>query len=674
VKLRSSDLPQANELEKLRLVVDAVRQGAGTTREVGEETGISPRHVNYYLSAGRVLGFLARGSRLGGLRLTTAGLSLAKTTRRSTHEHEIFISAVQDSAVVKAVASKLLSERGPSAAEITERIVHLGGLSATTAARRASCLMSWRQQLVKSHDVQLTLLVDNDKIGEGTMEPEVEEAAHGVAREFRGQVRDSHIRDLLAKARKGAYGKYLVRVSLPSARGFVDQEVAFDFPVTALIGPNGGGKSTVLGAAACLYQSIKPRQFFGKSGKLDRSMRDWRIEYEAIDRDVNARGALKRTASFKSEKWSRDALARDVLVFGVSRTVPATERVELRKCATASFAVDPGLTEKLSVDVATAVGRILGKDVKAFNHIKIDKRGRVSLLSGRTRSGVGYSEFHFGAGESSVIRMIMKIESSKENCLILIEEIENGLHPVATIRMVEYLIEMARRKSAQAIFTTHSNDALKPLPYEAVWATVDQKVFQGKLDIHALRAISGQVDSQLVVFVEDEFAGRWIETALRRKKAEALEAVQIHAMHGDGTAVQVNRHHNLDPSRSAPSICFVDGDSRHPADPKAQVMKLPGGSPESHIYDAVLAAINKEAGRLALALHQTFDSQAHVRAVVEDVRRLNVDPHLLYSQVGERLGFLSEEIVRSAFLSMWTQLNPDDADAIVAPILKRIKL
>ena len=42
-----------------------------------------------------------------------------------------------------------------------------------------------------------------------------------------------------------------------------------------------------------------------------------------------------------------------------------------------------------------------------------------------------YSEFNFGSGESSVIRMVADIESQRENALVLIEEIENGLHPLA---------------------------------------------------------------------------------------------------------------------------------------------------------------------------------------------------------------------------------------------------
>src|SRR5690606_10376122 len=122
--------------------------------------------------------------------------------------------------------------------------------------------------------------------------------------------------------------------------------------------------------------------------------------------------------------------------------------------------------------------------------------------------------FHFGAGESSIIRMVVSLETTPENSLVLIEEIENGLHPVATIRLVEYLIELAERRKIQVIFTTHSNDALSPLPDKAIWAAVNGNVYQGKLDIASLRAISGQVESQAVIFCEDHFAEKWIHEIL----------------------------------------------------------------------------------------------------------------------------------------------------------------
>jgi AAA domain, putative AbiEii toxin, Type IV TA system len=174
-----------------------------------------------------------------------------------------------------------------------------------------------------------------------------------------------------------------------------------------------------------------------------------------------------------------------------------------------------------------------------------------------------------------------------DQSLILIEEIENGLHPVATRRMVEYLIDVAKRKSCQAIFTTHSNEALDPLPPKAIWAAYNSEVLQGKLDIGALRTITGQIDAKLAIFVEDQFAAQVVTVALRTYGAE-LQAIKVHGMGGVAPAIQVNTQHNLDPTAAFPSVCLVDGDSRSRVRPEDRVYALPGErAPEAHIFDRV---------------------------------------------------------------------------------------
>ena len=457
-------------------------------------------------------------------------------------------------------------------------------------------------------------------------------------------------------------------VNLIKLRGLIDKTVTFDFPVTALVGPNGGGKTTILGAAATAYALIKPRQFFAKSGKFDGSMSNWRIEYELIDRAINKNDSFRRTAAFHSQKWSRDAAQRQVVVFGVSRTVPANERKEMQKCASGTFAVEQSRIDAMKSPVADAVAKILGKDISQYTHIRVDTKGRISLLTGYTEDGTQYSEFHFGAGESSVIRMVMQIESLDDNCLILIEEIENGLHPVATVRMVEYLIDVAARKSGQAIFTTHSNDALKPLPPEAIWASIGGSVFQGKLDIAALRAIAGQVDASLAVFVEDDFAANWLRAVLRSRGGVALDSVEVHAMAGDGIAVKVNKHHNMDPSAHFPSVCFIDGDSKQTAQAEARVYRLPGQSPEAFVFDAVSEAADKAGGVLAVRLLQPFSSADKVTEMLRDIRKTNRDPHVLFSQVGLALGLIPESTVRDAFVTTWAEFYPKEARALIAEI------
>ena len=59
--------------------------------------------------------------------------------------------------------------------------------------------------------------------------------------------------------------------------------------------------------------------------------------------------------------------------------------------------------------------------------------------------------------------MVAEIEAAPPNALVLIEEIENGLHPVAVRRMVEYLIDVADRRSIQRAHTQRTPKMLWPL-------------------------------------------------------------------------------------------------------------------------------------------------------------------------------------------------------------------
>jgi AAA ATPase domain len=264
--------------------------------------------------------------------------------------------------------------------------------------------------------------------------------------------------------------------------------------------------------------------------------------------------------------------------------------------------------------------------------------------------------------------MVLAIEALEENSLILVEEIENGLHPVATTKMVEYLIDVADRKKTQIIFTTHSNDALLPLPSQGIWAAVGNEMFQGKLDVHALRAITGQIDARLAIFVEDDFASDWVRAMLRARQDAPQDAIAIHTLAGDGTAVAVNHHHNLDPTAKYPSYCLIDGDSHQKEDVSERVIRLPGGTPDGYVFDKIIEGFDKIGGQLAVALLQPYEFSPKLLEVLKDIRRTNKDPHLLPSQVGLRMGLIPENIVRNAFVRAHTVAYPEEVNRTLHPI------
>ena len=306
--------------------------------------------------------------------------------------------------------------------------------------------------------------------------------------------------------------------------------------------------------------------------------------------------------------------------------------------------------------VATQVEHILGRSVADYRVTKYGFDGQ--FLVGRF-GGNQFSEFHFGAGESSVIRMIMKIEQAPQNSIILIEEIENGLHPVATRRMVEYLVDVASRKSIQTIFTTHSDYALAPLPSEAIWASISGKLRQGKLSVEALRAVSGRVDKKLAIFTEDEFAKTWADTILREKLGPDYDQVEVHAVHGDGNAVATHRGHTSNPAIRFKSLCVIDGDSQQTEDLDTGIIRLPGDQPELSVFGAVSKNLDQDIAILTVSCQRAPEAQSTVRAAIEEIARTNRDPHLLFNQVGIKIGFVPEAIVRGAFLALWVRSNPE---------------
>ena len=143
----------------------------------------------------------------------------------------------------------------------------------------------------------------------------------------------STIETLRNRVAKRGFQRYLLELHLKNVRAFQDQKIAFSFPVTAVIGTNGGGKSTILGASAIAYRNVRPGDYFPKSNVGDTSMANWRIEFDILDRTVPATSRPRtRSARFAALKWRRDEITeRNVLVFPIQRTVPAGEQARYRK-------------------------------------------------------------------------------------------------------------------------------------------------------------------------------------------------------------------------------------------------------------------------------------------------------------------------------------------------------
>nr|VFK39173.1 MAG: AAA domain-containing protein [Candidatus Kentron sp. TC] len=487
----------------------------------------------------------------------------------------------------------------------------------------------------------------------------------------RSEIRQNQLEMLSERVRKLNYETYIKGVRLTRVRGFNDVQVNFGFPVTALVGPNGGGKSTVLGAAACAYKAIKPSTFFPKSSVGDTSMSEWSIEYELIDKTKNKTTAIRRSSRFRQFEWVRsDVVDRPLSYFGISRTVPAGERPQFKKLMRPSYS-HPSPLEKLPDQAAEEIEHILGKPIQGFLRTPIGANDTFHV--GRNLENE-YSEFHFGAGESSIIRIVTDIERLPKHSLILIEEIENGLHPVATRRLVEYLISAADRRRIQAIFTTRSDDALFVLPPDAVWCCLDDSTQQGKLSISALRAITGKIDTALAIFTEDNFAEFIVEAIIREFLPNNFERIEVHAVFGNSNAVRIHRNRLRDPSSKHRSLCVIDGDSQQADDETSGIFRLPGAQPEAQVFNDVRQRLSSDIALLTVQLQLSPTKQDAVKDVIKEISATNRDPHIIFNQVGIKLGFIPEDTVKGAFVTLWIRDRKTDFDSLCDRIKQEITI
>ncbi len=345
------------------------------------------------------------------------------------------------------------------------------------------------------------------------------------------------------------YGACLRSIDINGFRGIEGLTITLDFPVTAISGLNGAGKSTIGQLAVCAYR--KPttainykrqyvKNFFPVSvadPKPFSSDANVVFHYETDDykrtQDV--------TVSRRQSEWSgyKRQPERHSYYIGFTVYIPKVERRDLSVYGGKELI----FTDKreLKPDVMEKMSRIVGHKYDDVNFRGISHKNRKSELGIASRLGYSYSENNMGFGEGRVLYTVDRLETSPEQSLFILEEPETSLHENAQYELAKYLIDVCHRRNHQIILSTHSSVILEALPAEARKLLIRDKdgvELHNKISSSHVRSIlsAGRVRS-VDICVEDRFAKTLLTEVIRLKKKELLKSVKIHAI-GDKDAVR----------------------------------------------------------------------------------------------------------------------------------------
>lgn len=345
------------------------------------------------------------------------------------------------------------------------------------------------------------------------------------------------INDLVAAARKKfnehKFDKFIHEMCFPKFKSFApDVRISFRFPITVLVGPNGGGKSSILHAAWGMplkhstsrfwfstpvdpidfdandqnrywySHFIKPLKLIVESRKmcgnknhgyweptrpaLKEGMKGMPAKNEAYAPYMSRTGdrwtPVDRTPYYFNAKTESSAFDRFFNSAELS-SLTAKQDYFVKYSGKLRAVIDGDLSSfgyygvervdenfVLAADQLASVNRILQKNYSEARYIrhKLYDKHAHSPSVIFKTASRSYSECFAGSGELAVVNFVLALENIEPYGLLLLDEPETSLHPGAQEKLTEHLLRLVNEKYIQVIISTHSPTFVQLLPTEAL--------------------------------------------------------------------------------------------------------------------------------------------------------------------------------------------------------------
>lgn len=445
---------------------------------------------------------------------------------------------------------------------------------------------------------------------------------------------------------RNVYQRYIEHIRFPFFRNLeTDTKITFDFPITFLVGKNGGGKSSTLQSLyGCpkgyslgdywFTTQLDPIKEFDKNRNCfiygfkdgnninevikQRIHRKNNPDYWETAKPMLTYGMLNSTRfspieknviylDFRSELSAFDKFfhflesssrihktKQDFLRFYSNKLREAFDKNNI-------ISYYGRNRNKLKITLTQPETKIVSDILrKEFETIEIIEHNLFKDWGTSIRlkqKNIHYSEAFAGSGETAIVILVQKIFNAPEESLILLDEPETSLHSGAQKRLMTFLLEQCIKKKHQVVISTHSPFLIENMPDNSI------KVFStltssGKFIINSNRSyreafheLEIENTHKKTILVEDKTAKILIDKTLEKLGKQTQDIFEIKYL--PGGADDINQRLTTIMEISENTSVFFDGDQKKVAFPIDLLTITPN---EQDTSAKLIALIKKQTG------------------------------------------------------------------------------
>lgn len=449
-----------------------------------------------------------------------------------------------------------------------------------------------------------------------------------------------------------AYPLFFNMVKLDVFRHIRNLELRFIHPISVISGSNRSGKTSVLMTIACSHYNFDRKDVAnGTWGRAtwshlvrftnhDVQTEDWEYHIEYREGELTKDGRAYR--KHISKKWGGAGKkekqigkpteghpdgGRHVCLIDLNRINPCRHLTSsaYNKAKRATV-----MEMDNQNDINVYLSYILEYTYSIDKLVEAADNNVYRFYAGETYK---YSSFNTASGEDVLVNLLGQILHMPEKSLILIDEVEIGLHPQIQRRLMDVLFIISQRQHKQFIITSHSYAVIDSVPQESrLFIQNNMGNFEAKAGLSTYETLT-RMDSEAfpvsMVYVEDKESEQIVNNAIAEINSEnhgfarLIKTVVIGS--ADDTYKYFKMRQRLDAIETlfSKAACVLDGDMQNMQDRNGN-NEFP---PEERLFFHYSNdAPEKMLVNSYLAVHPNQTMQYHVN---------NSNPHCLLEKMAE---------------------------------------